>query len=49
MHQWYFVSWNDVNVRHGDTDMNLFVHAWRKENFLKIVLHHPMSKKFALK
>ena len=45
MHQWFLVSWNDVNVRRDDIDRNLIVHVWSAGNALKIVLKHPKSKK----
>ena len=47
MHQFY-VSLNDVNVRHDDTDQNFTVHVWRADNSLKIDLNHPISKKICL-
>ena len=48
MHQWFWVSRNDVNVNRDDVDRNFAVHAWQVEHTLNIVWIIQYRIKFVL-
>ena len=48
MHQWFWVSRNDVNVNRDDVDRNFAVHVWQVEPTLNIVWIIQYRIKFVL-
>ena len=48
MHQWFWVSRNDVNVNRDDVDRNFAEHVWQVEHTLNIVWIIQYRIKFVL-
>ena len=48
MHEWFRVSWNDVNVNRDDVVRKFTVHVWRVEQIRNNVLNYSILKKILL-